>query len=85
MMPLIKEQTVEEIENKLATMNTDLNKLSYLEIAMKEPSLNHEIKRFILEEASNLYESRKMYEKAGKAIDAVPRMGFSYHRSLPNP
>ena len=64
----IKERTVEEIQEKLDGMNTDLNKLSYLEIALKESAINADTKRFLLDMSATLYEKRKMYEKAGKAM-----------------
>jgi len=68
MVSQIKERTIEEIKAKLENMNTELNKLSYLEIALREAGLSYEIKRFLLEEAASLYEIRKMHEKAAKAM-----------------
>lgn len=64
----LKENNIEEIKTKLSKMNTDLNKLSYLELATKEQRYSYEIKRFLWEETSKLYEQRKMFEKAGKAM-----------------
>jgi tetratricopeptide (TPR) repeat protein len=68
MVSLVRERNIDEIKNKLLSFNTDLNKLSYLEIAMKESSLSFEVKRFLLEEAVKLYEKRKMFDKAAKAM-----------------
>tara|TARA_Y100000310_G_scaffold118516_1_gene117391 strand:+ start:3167 stop:3730 length:564 start_codon:yes stop_codon:yes gene_type:complete len=63
----IRETTVEEIEFKLNEMRTPLNKIAYLESALLESGFSFEIKRFIWAKLSELYEDRKMYEKAGKA------------------
>ena len=64
----IRESTVEEIQDKLKEMQTPLNKLAYLESALRESGFSYEIKRFIWNELAGLYEERKMYEKAGKAM-----------------
>jgi len=64
----VRERTIEEIEGKLKEMNTDLNKIGYLESALKATSFSFEIKRFIWGELSKLYEGRKMYERAARAM-----------------
>jgi len=64
----VRERTIEEIEEKLGGMNTDLNKVSYLESALKATSFSYEIKRFIWGELSKLYEGRKMFERAARAM-----------------
>jgi tetratricopeptide (TPR) repeat protein len=64
----IRESTLEEIEEKLAEMNTALNKIGYLESALKEPGFSFEIKRVLWGQLSELYESRKMYERAARAM-----------------
>jgi len=64
----IRESTIEEIEDKLAEMTTPLNKISYLESALREGGFSFEIKRFIWGNLVGLYEERKMYEKAGRAM-----------------
>ena len=43
----IRESTIEEIEEKLKEMSTPLNKLAYLESALRESGFSFEIKRFI--------------------------------------
>lgn len=63
----VRERTIEEIEKKLKEMNTDLNKISYIESALKVAGSNFEIKRFLWGEIGRLYEGRKMYERAAKA------------------
>jgi len=64
----IREKTIQEIQSKIAQMNTDLNKLSYLEIALKEQAFSYEIKRYLWGQTSELYKERKMFEKAAKAM-----------------
>jgi len=43
----IRETTIEEIEKKLVGMQTDLNKIGYLESAVKETGFSFEIKRYL--------------------------------------
>lgn len=64
----VRETTIEEIEFKLNEMLTPLNKIAYLESALLESGFSFEIKRFIWNKLAELYEERKMYERAGKAI-----------------
>tara|TARA_Y100000310_G_scaffold339002_1_gene430293 strand:- start:4187 stop:4750 length:564 start_codon:yes stop_codon:yes gene_type:complete len=64
----VRESTIEEIESKLDEMATPLNKIAYLESALRESGFSFEIKRFIWNELAKLYEERKMFEKAGKAM-----------------
>ena len=64
----VREKTVEDIKEKLGKMNTDLNKINYLESALGVAGFSFEIKRFLWKELSELYESRKMFEKSAKAM-----------------
>jgi len=64
----VRERTIEEIEEKLTEMNTDLNKISYLESALKATSFSFEIKRFLWGALSELYGNRKMFDRAAKAM-----------------
>jgi len=64
----VRERTIEEIQDRLKTMSTDLNKVIYLESALKGVSFNFEIKRFIWGELADLYEGRGMFEKAARAM-----------------
>jgi len=64
----VRERTVEEIVEKLKEMNTALNKIIYLESAVRVPGFNFEIKRFLWGELCELYKERKMFEKAAKAM-----------------
>ena len=64
----VRERTIEEIEDKLAGMNTALNKISYLESALKATSFSFEIKRFLWGQLAELYAERKMFERAARAM-----------------
>ncbi len=64
----VRDSAVDKIKEKLSTMNTALNKISYLEIVLKEKNFSLEAKRFILSELSDLYCDLKMYSKAAKAM-----------------
>jgi len=59
---------MEEIQEKLTEMNTDLNKISYLESALKATSFSYEIKRFLWGKLSELYGDRGMFDRAAKAM-----------------
>lgn len=48
-------------------MQTSLNKLTYLESALKETGFGFEIKRYLWGELAKLYYSQKLYEKAARA------------------
>ncbi|MFH0808625.1 MAG: hypothetical protein V1888_03350 [archaeon] len=64
----VREKDIEEIEAKLREMNTALNKIGYLESAVRVPGFSFEIKRFLWKELADLYRERKMFEKAAKAM-----------------
>ena len=64
----VREGTIDEIEKRLAEMNTALNKIVYLESALKESGFSFEIKRFLWGKLVGLYVERVMFEKAAKAM-----------------
>jgi len=64
----VRESTLDEIKDKLADMNTALNKIDYLESVLKESGFSFEIKRVLWGELSELYEGRKMFERAARAM-----------------
>jgi hypothetical protein len=64
----VRENSIEEIEERLAEMQTGLNKIDYLESALKGTSFSFEIKRFIWGKLSELFEERKMVERAARAM-----------------
>jgi len=74
MVVQVKERTIEEIEEKLISMNTALNKIDYLESALKQIGGSFKIKRFIWGELARLYEERKMFERAARALGNLAGM-----------
>ena len=66
-MVQVKEKSLEEIESRLDEMKTDLNRIDYLESALKG-EFTFEIKRNLWEKLAELYEERRMFEKAGRAM-----------------
>jgi len=68
MVVQIREKTIEEMERKLSEMSTALNKISYLESAVKEVGFSFEIKRYLWKLLAGLYEGRKMFERAARAM-----------------
>ena len=74
----VREKTIEEFEDKLTEMNTALNKIMYLESALGVSGFNFEIKRFLWKRLSDLYEERKMFERAAKAMSNKAGMEVSF-------
>ncbi len=70
----VREKTIEEMEKKLVSMNTALNKIVYLESALGVSGSSFEIKRFIWGELARLYEERKMFERAARALGNLASM-----------
>ena len=81
MVVRVLEKTIEEMQVKLGTMNTELNKIAYLESALKVHS-GLEIKRFIWASLVELYDERKMYEKAGKAMSAKAGIDITFREKI---
>ena len=68
-MPInVRETTLEEIKVRLKEMNTDLNKINYLEAALDNGGFTLEIKRFLFGELAKHLEERHMLERAAKTI-----------------
>ncbi len=78
----VRERTIEEIEDKLTEMNTALNKIMYLESAIGVSGFNFEIKRFIWGELAKLYEERKMFERAARAMSNKAGMEVSFRDKI---
>jgi len=78
----VREKTVEEFREKLAGMSTDLNKITYLESALREAGQSFEIKRFLWGELSKHYEGRKMYEKAAQAMSNKASMDITFREKV---
>ena len=64
----VREKTIEEVEERLSKMLTTLNKLSYLESVLRVSGTTFEVKRFLYKRIANLYEDRKLFEKAARAM-----------------
>lgn len=64
----VRETNIDQIKERLGKMSTDFNKLDYLESAVKTGGFSFEIKRFLYGELAKIYEEKKMYEKAAKAL-----------------
>jgi len=62
----IKDKNIKEIDDQLSNINTDLNKIYFLEGLLKNPKPSLDYKRYIFEKISELNEGRKMYEKAAR-------------------
>lgn len=78
----VREKTVEEFKEKLASMSTDLNKITYLESALKETGHSFEIKRFLWGEIGTFYGGRKMFEKAAQAISNKASMDITFREKV---
>jgi tetratricopeptide (TPR) repeat protein len=64
----VRETNLEEIKSRLAEMNTDLNKVNYLEAALGSGGFSLEVKRFLFGQLGKLLEERHMLERAAKAF-----------------
>ncbi|MCR4284834.1 MAG: hypothetical protein NUV97_02195 [archaeon] len=64
----VREEDIEDIKERLKQMQTPLNKINYLESALKISGFDFETKRFLWKTLSELYEERKMFERAAKAM-----------------
>lgn len=71
----VREKTIEGMEAKLLEMNTALNKIVYLESALKAVTVaSFDVKRFLWRELALLYEERKMFERAARALGNLASM-----------
>ena len=68
MVVQVRESSIEGMAEKLKGMKTELNKIVYLESALKVKGFTYEIKRFLWGTLFELYEVRGMYDKAGKVL-----------------
>jgi tetratricopeptide (TPR) repeat protein len=78
----VRESTIEEIEEKLEEFNTDLNKIGYLESALKATSFSFEIKRFLWNALAELYGDRKMFERAARAMANKASMEVTFRDKI---
>ncbi len=82
MVVQVREWTIEEIEAKLLEINSDLSKIDYLESALKVSGFNFEIKRFLWGKLTELYEERKMFERAAHAMANKAGMEISFRDKI---
>ena len=78
----VRERSIEEIEAKVGEMNTSLNKINYLESAVKVLGFSFEIKRFLWAELCELYKDRKMFERAARAMSNKAGMEVSFREKV---
>ena len=70
----VRERSIEGMREKLSSMATALNKIVYLESALKAVGGDFDIKRFIWRELAGLYGERKMFERAARAFGTLGDM-----------
>jgi tetratricopeptide (TPR) repeat protein len=78
----VREESIDEIRGKLAEMSTALNKINYLESASNISGFSFEIKRFLWDELARLYEERKMFERAARAMSNKAGMEISFRDKI---
>ena len=78
----VREKTQKKIAGKLSEMNTALNKIIYLESALNVIRFDFETKRFLWKRLSGLYEERKMFERAAKAMSNKAGMEVSFREKI---
>ena len=78
----VREKTIEEMRVKLGSINTALNKIIYLESALKAVGGSFEIKRFVWGELAGLYEERKMFERAARALGNLASMEPMFRETM---
>jgi len=78
----VREKTIEEIEERLSEMQTSLNKIVYLESALKSSGFTFEIKRFLWLKLSGFYEERRMFDKAAKSMANKAGMEITFRDKI---
>ncbi|MBT3642741.1 hypothetical protein HN604_02280 [archaeon] len=78
----VREKTIEEIEKKILEMGTSLNKIKYLESAIREVGFSYEIKRFLWKLLAKYYVESGMYEKAAKAMSQKASAEVSFKERI---
>jgi hypothetical protein len=64
----VKEKNLEEVKKKLAAQTSDFNQISYLEAVIAVQSLTFDIKKWAYTKLSELYEKKKYFDKAARAL-----------------
>jgi len=81
MVMRIQEKTIDDIEYKLSGMGANLNKINYLESALKA-GFSFEIKRWLWDHLVELYEEEKMFEKAAGAVREKAEIEISFREKI---
>ena len=77
----IQEKTIEDIKYKLSGMGANLNKINYLESALKA-GFSFEIKRWVWNNLVELYEGEKMFDKAAGAMREKAEIEISFREKI---
>ena len=64
----VAEKSLKEVEERLQKIGTPLIQIQYLESVLSKSFLDLESKRVLWKKLADLYSSRKMFEKAAKAL-----------------
>ena len=78
----VKEKDIDEIKEKIAKTNTILSKINYVESAIKESNFGLEIKRYLYQVLSELYEERKMFDRSAKAMSNKASMEITFRNKI---
>lgn len=78
----VKDKTKNEIDLRLKSIQSDLTKISYLEVTVARPELTPDVKRYIDSMLVGLYESRGMYDKAAKAMSNRAGMDVTFKAKI---
>ena len=63
----VRESNIDEMKERLLSIDTALNKITYLESALRVSGFSFEVKRFLYGELCLLYSEKGMFEKAARA------------------
>lgn len=64
----VHEKTLDEVKKKLETQTSDFNQISYLENVIAQQSLTFDIKRWTYTKLAELYEKKRYFDKAARAV-----------------
>jgi tetratricopeptide (TPR) repeat protein len=64
----VKEKTLEEVRKKTESQTSDFNQISYLENVVNQQQLTFDIKKWGYTQLSELYEKKRYYDKAARAL-----------------
>jgi len=82
-MVQIREVNLAGVKLKLEGLVTDLNKIIYLESAIKK-DFDIETKRFMWTKMAELYEERMMHDKAARAMTNLAGLGTTFREKIDN-